>query len=324
MQSSQSTTATSVFEEEAVISMPGEREQNHAETLQAAISNTLSKPAGSIPSVLISQESQPVGHRVITDDEDDTLTTLSEFEVDDENCVAKRRSGSSETPATDVSQPLGRKIASPRGARRSSVRSKISGSATPSQSQPSARFPGDYVNTHLLLSQKYSAWIQCTICQAQFVQHDSYQIRAACPRCERHSKLYGFEWPKTERAGKWDHEVRITDHREVQRFVAKRKAGEDDGDEEDKAEQKMGRPKKARTLSVTKVKGGIWKGWVDPAIRDMPKEALAKIKRANNSAKRKSMPSKAAKKDSAKSAARPKGVQKTMASPRKGSRRTTT
>lgn len=84
---------------------------------------------------------------------------------------------------------------------------------------PEVRIPGDYVLTPLLLAQPASAWISCKICDEFFVQLDAYFTRSACPRCERHSKLYGYQWPKTDREGKNDNEERITDHRTVHRFI---------------------------------------------------------------------------------------------------------
>ena len=82
------------------------------------------------------------------------------------------------------------------------------------------RQPGDYTLTPLLLTAKYSRWNTCRTCGADFVQADAYLTRAECPRCERHSKLYGFAWPKTEPDGKWDREERVMDHRTVHRFIA--------------------------------------------------------------------------------------------------------
>ncbi|KAI9830069.1 MAG: Histone-lysine N-methyltransferase set9 [Phylliscum demangeonii] len=81
------------------------------------------------------------------------------------------------------------------------------------------RRPGDYVLTKSLLSEPCSAWVTCTICSKAFVQKDAYYMRAACPRCERHSKLYGYVWPKTDKAGKGDGEERVRDHRTVHRFM---------------------------------------------------------------------------------------------------------
>ncbi|KAK3295328.1 histone-lysine N-methyltransferase SET9 [Chaetomium fimeti] len=81
------------------------------------------------------------------------------------------------------------------------------------------RVPGDYTLTPLLLSQPEMAWILCTNCNVAFVQGDAYYTRANCSRCERHSKLYGYVWPKTAPAGKNDKEERVLDHRLVNRFL---------------------------------------------------------------------------------------------------------
>jgi histone-lysine N-methyltransferase SUV420H len=81
------------------------------------------------------------------------------------------------------------------------------------------RKPGDYMTSSSLLSAKYSKWVECQTCDVHFVQQDGYNTRKECPRCERHSKLYGYGWPKTEKEGKHDKEVRILDHRTVHRFV---------------------------------------------------------------------------------------------------------
>ncbi|PHH84092.1 hypothetical protein CDD83_2480 [Cordyceps sp. RAO-2017] len=90
------------------------------------------------------------------------------------------------------------------------------------QTTPPARMrtPGDYVLTPLLLSEPEMAWIQCSVCSSYFVQPNAYVTRSSCPRCERHSKLYGYIWPKTERAGPSDKEQRVLDHRTVHRFLA--------------------------------------------------------------------------------------------------------
>ncbi|KAH6898169.1 hypothetical protein B0T10DRAFT_100751 [Thelonectria olida] len=89
------------------------------------------------------------------------------------------------------------------------------------QGTPPARMRkvGDYILTPLLLAEPEMAWIQCTNCNTYFVQKDAYFTKANCPRCERHSKLYGFVWPKTERAGPHDKEERVLDHRTVHRFL---------------------------------------------------------------------------------------------------------
>ena len=81
------------------------------------------------------------------------------------------------------------------------------------------RVPGDYTKTSKLLAQRYDRWVECRTCDTWFLQHNSYQIRRECPRCERHSKLYGFRWPKTDYEGPKDDEERVMDHRTVQRFL---------------------------------------------------------------------------------------------------------
>lgn len=81
------------------------------------------------------------------------------------------------------------------------------------------RTPGDYVLTPLLLSEPDMAWIQCSNCSDYFVQQNAYFTRSACPRCERHSKIYGYAWPKTDKTGPSDKEERVLDHRMVHRFL---------------------------------------------------------------------------------------------------------
>ena len=110
------------------------------------------------------------------------------------------------------------------------------------------RIPGDYILTPKLIAQPHDRWVRCRTCSGCFIQGNGYQTRRECPRCERHSKLYGFSWPKTDpdsrkladrkskgwpqnggrigRSGKgsWqvgggDPEERVMDHRLVHRFV---------------------------------------------------------------------------------------------------------
>lgn len=62
------------------------------------------------------------------------------------------------------------------------------------------RIAGDYILTRKLLAQPHDRWVQChnTQCFGFFIQPNGYQTRRECPRCERHSMLYGFPWPKTD------------------------------------------------------------------------------------------------------------------------------
>ena len=82
-----------------------------------------------------------------------------------------------------------------------------------------ARTPGDYTLCRALLATPYHRWIECRNCDEFFVQGDAYLTRIACPRCERHSKLYGYYWPKTDKEGKFDREERVLDHRTIHRFI---------------------------------------------------------------------------------------------------------
>lgn len=134
-------------------------------------------------------------------------------------------------------------------------------SNTTIQIQPLSQFhrtPGDWFLTKALLARPHDRWVQChnERCLGYFLQADGYLTRRECPRCERHSKLYGFEWPKTDpnfrkvlerpgnmkekkdpslysafrRQGKqgkgmWyegvgDEEERTMDHRTIHRFVS--------------------------------------------------------------------------------------------------------
>ena len=130
------------------------------------------------------------------------------------------------------------------------------------QSTPPAKLrkPGDYILTSQLLSEPEMAWIQCTICNTHFVQQNAYFTRSSCPRCERHSKLYGYMWPKTDKEGPYDREERILDHRTVHRFldcVGERKArghkGFDESEDEDPEPAKTARPTKQGAKAKAKV-----------------------------------------------------------------------
>ena len=69
------------------------------------------------------------------------------------------------------------------------------------------------------------------------MQKDAYFTRSSCPRCERHSKLYGYMWPKTDKEGINDREERVLDHRTVHRFLRP---------EEERSARKRGRESSSR------------------------------------------------------------------------------
>ncbi|KAL1877474.1 histone lysine methyltransferase Set9 [Diaporthe australafricana] len=93
-------------------------------------------------------------------------------------------------------------------------------SPAPSSGPVTYREPGDYQLTPRLLAEPDMAWVRCSNCTTAFVQQNAYYTRSSCPRCERHSKLYGYMWPKTQPEGPWDKEERVLDHRTVHRFLA--------------------------------------------------------------------------------------------------------
>ena len=84
---------------------------------------------------------------------------------------------------------------------------------------PKIRYPGDYERNKILLAEPYARWVDCGTCDNTWVQQNGYYTRKECPRCERHSKIFGYQWPKTEQIR--DDEPRVEDHRTVHRFVAR-------------------------------------------------------------------------------------------------------
>ncbi|KAK6595539.1 hypothetical protein ACHAQE_005662 [Botrytis cinerea] len=157
----------------------------------------------------------------------------------------------------DSTMTISKKLPQPK------IRRRRKGVVVPSTNDkdhaPNVRIPGDYVLTHALLAEPASAWINCKICEEPFVQKDAYFTRSSCPRCERHSKLYGYMWPKTDKEGKHDEEERVLDHRTVHRFIK--------SSEEKDIRRKSGRgstgsrevTKEASVTPVTSVKSNVVK-----------------------------------------------------------------
>lgn len=144
--------------------------------------------------ILIS-DSTSKNHLAVQDESASTLSELrSELGIDE----------SSITTSKKVNSKRKRRMESP---------------TTDTDHAPSIRIPGDFILTSRLLAEPESAWINCKICEEPFVQKDAYFTRSSCPRCERHSKLYGYMWPKTDVEDSDDEEERILDHREIHRFV---------------------------------------------------------------------------------------------------------
>jgi histone-lysine N-methyltransferase SUV420H len=105
------------------------------------------------------------------------------------------------------------------GLRKKSPRKQALPSVEDECSTPGTRVPGDYTKTAKLLAQRYDRWVDCQTCSQWFLQQNAYLTRKECFRCERHSKLYGFQWPKTDSEGPHDDEERVLDHRMVHRFL---------------------------------------------------------------------------------------------------------
>ncbi|KAF2763258.1 hypothetical protein EJ05DRAFT_447670 [Pseudovirgaria hyperparasitica] len=120
----------------------------------------------------------------------------------------------------DVSQTIRRRPRATRARSRPNLLSTpIASIEDPDRPNLNPRRHGDYTMTEVLLCNLNSRWVKCRTCNSDFVQ-DDVQTRAECPRCERHSKLYGYVWPKCEKENKHDQEERIVDHRMVNRFIA--------------------------------------------------------------------------------------------------------
>ena len=120
----------------------------------------------------------------------------------------KRRLRTSPTKAQDTLAPV-----------RSIESVEPSETAEGEENRGPVREPGDYHLCEALLATAYHRWVECRNCDEHFLQADAYLTRIACPRCERHSKLYGYYWPKTDKESKLDMEERVLDHRTIHRFI---------------------------------------------------------------------------------------------------------
>jgi len=164
--------------------------------------------------IIVGQSTTGSHPAVIQDDNISEMSELSElpsdFELDDSTLTITsknmKRKRDMEDEDTTSNKPTKRK-------------KKMESPIIDIDHAPAVRIPGDYKLTRSLLAEPESAWINCKICEESFVQKDAYFTRSSCPRCERHSKLYGYIWPKTDREGKHDSEERVLDHREIHRFV---------------------------------------------------------------------------------------------------------
>ncbi|KAF2156927.1 hypothetical protein K461DRAFT_219305 [Myriangium duriaei CBS 260.36] len=194
-------------------------ESSATRSLSPAASLLGNSQASSTGTEATSIEDLPVPKSEPSSEPESELSELSaRFDLDDTSQRVVRRKKPRGLPPTR--QSMRHKSAVPTIERSASPCPSDTGSDTSTTSDSTYRRPGDYTLTPLLLTDTYSRWIECRNCPTHFVQEDAYQTRAACPRCERHSKLYGFAWPKTDKEGKGDKEERVLDHRMVNRFVA--------------------------------------------------------------------------------------------------------
>ncbi|CAI6337382.1 unnamed protein product [Periconia digitata] len=228
--SSQSTDATSVDEDHPmsdknIIKIDIHPVDNHAET---AIGAAVIKDE--VESVAIAAPWAPL----FADDSSSEISELSDG-LDLDNVLQKI-----------VKRKKPKMMLPPRNTR-STSRNEVVGTPIP-DAYPSAegweensRKPGDYMTSRSLLSGKDSKWAECQTCEEDFVQQDGHRgTRKECPRCERHSILYGYAWPKTEKEGKHDREERILDHRTIHRFV--------DADEEKTLKKGRGRTRGLKSI----------------------------------------------------------------------------
>jgi histone-lysine N-methyltransferase SUV420H len=113
------------------------------------------------------------------------------------------------------------------------------------------------------------AWIHCTNCNTAFVQENAYRTKANCARCERHSKLYGYVWPKTAPAGRGDKEQRVLDHRTVNRFLGAEEEARVRGRKFWK--ERLGRNETTKSEEPTSENGSAQRG--RPRVRAGPESA---------------------------------------------------
>jgi [histone H4]-N-methyl-L-lysine20 N-methyltransferase len=160
--------------------------------------------------------------------DDDAAELGKELEVEIEATATPRTMGDGDsaatsTPRTDarstILTPTSKHTQRGRHGPTESITSLASLSTSVSGPPVRIRKPGDYDLNPLLLSEPHTAWVSCSICANSFVQQNAYYTRASCPRCERHSKLYGYVWPKTAPEDSDDEEERELDHRRIHRFL---------------------------------------------------------------------------------------------------------
>ena len=207
--SADSTDATSVDDDHSQESLP--KIKIEAETLHEHPTLGVAPPMTQTTTTTVNA---PLPSLAFPDD--DSMSELSElsdsleFDSEREQIVKRKYRPTSRTTRSKSNNDYQNRIGTP---------VELTADDVPEGWVQNKRRPGDYMTSSARLSAKFSKWVECQTCDDTFVQADGYNTRKECPRCERHSKLYGFRWPKTEREGKWDKDERVLDHRTVNRFV---------------------------------------------------------------------------------------------------------
>ena len=147
----------------------------------------------------------------LNDSDDDLSSLASNEDFDDANaCIIRKRKPPLRRGGPKKKKALS-KLAVP------SVETTAAKAFRPPPSPPAVRRPGDHVRPPSLLAEPCARFVTCGTCAGVWAQANGYYTRRECPRCERHSMLYGFRWPQTERV-KGGPE-RVMDHRTVHRFL---------------------------------------------------------------------------------------------------------
>ncbi|KAF2456345.1 hypothetical protein BDY21DRAFT_262065, partial [Lineolata rhizophorae] len=219
--SEMSTSATSPIDSPSVVGTPGV-----VESVETSLRNFSKLPRAKTITKLVNE--QTTSNLCLSDSNSELSDLPTDFELDDQMqtiqpAAKRRRTRASKPKLEDPSSMATPNMLAPPSGRAATAASEATGTPAPSGSGTGTqRTPRDYTLTPLLLTEKYSRWVQCRaeLCKAFFVQQDAYLTRRSCPRCERHSKLYGYEWPKTDKEGRNDREERVLDPRVVHRFVS--------------------------------------------------------------------------------------------------------
>jgi histone-lysine N-methyltransferase SUV420H len=237
----------------------GSRSQSPAQTTDATSlsdvpvtikleSTEVTKFEGNEDTIVVSTKQQTSTETPLNTDQIESLSVLSPLTELPDSRFPSEPAPAGPLATTTIKTTTISKFANSRDAVLPSVETSTTTHLSVRNVSDTIRIPGDYILTPKLIAQPHDRWVRCRTCSGCFIQGNGYQTRRECPRCERHSKLYGFSWPKTDpdprklaekkgkgspekggrkgRSGKgsWqvgggDQEERVMDHRLVHRFV---------------------------------------------------------------------------------------------------------